>query len=600
SGAVFAFKNVPPKFYIPQRHSGGRGLRRRPRRGVTSSGRCSASDRTTTASWASAPQRQAKPSCVKKLREAGLHALRVACGPNAQPWAAAGFGFGNNSDGQLTGEATDLREPVELLYLDGKDIKDMRRWAVFQPDAQQAGRPVRLGLQRRGCLGQGAGLEESATRSSSLSCLNASWRWQRCLPRGLRAGQTARCTPWGESEGGNSACLAQRRRSILHASASSAARRQAARSVACGLQHTLVLTEPGRLLSLRNAATAVSSDSGPTGSTPAHDAGGSRRRCVSAGERQLACVSGRSGHLYAFGDALHGKLGPTSRRGQSNQYRPFRTEALARLRIQRAICGNTAHPATIRNWPPPKLTTRQRRTSPTTRWIRCRDEPATAVAHSGRQVGPGVEPDGSLASTLLVRRQHAFPHEVPRVRCPPVVRPTMTDSVDGGGLFANGGELSSCCGRGSDQVSEFEFGLPELARDKRRRRAGGQRRSRGRDCSGQVTGGPWSASPAFGCVGAAAAADTDGGSPRVAEETADTAAAAAAATADDGPIPQHVMAVTQQHFNMLTFLPNLRSVRQHLLQRRVTCRADTDEEAACPASRFKGPEKPLPKKRSEA
>uniref|UniRef100_A0A1I8IV18 PPM-type phosphatase domain-containing protein n=1 Tax=Macrostomum lignano TaxID=282301 RepID=A0A1I8IV18_9PLAT len=62
---------------------------------------------------------------------------------------------------------------------------------------------------------------------------------------------------------------------------------------------------------------------------------------ISAGESHSACVSAEAGLLYTFGDALHGKLGPSSRLGgHSNQHRPFKVRALKPIRCRRAICGN--------------------------------------------------------------------------------------------------------------------------------------------------------------------------------------------------------------------------------------------------------------------
>ncbi|PAA90562.1 hypothetical protein BOX15_Mlig000225g1 [Macrostomum lignano] len=585
SGAVFAFgKNVPPKFYIRNDTVVAAACGEGHAVVVTSSGRVFGFGQNDYGQLGLGHRNaQAKPSCVKKLREAGLHALRVACGPTHTLVMIEGgrcFGFGNNSDGQLTGEATDLPEPVELLYLDGKDIKDIAAGRSFNLMLSKQGDLYAWGSNAEGCLGQGAGLEESRDAlvlvelPERVVAMAAGAYHAACV---LANGQVY---AWGESEGGKLGLPGSEEKEYFYTPQRvPLPDGQAARSVACGLQHTLVLTETGRLLSCGTG------DSGQLGlgadrlyaplMTPVEAVEDVEMTSVSAGERHSACVSGRSGHLYAFGDALHGKLGPTSRRGQSNQYRPFRTEALARLRIQRAICGNllTLVLAAPRSPDDPELAAAEVDDTAAADFADDPLDPMSAMSPrplsrtlAGKS-GPGVEPDGSLASTLLVRRSTRSRMKFRESAARQSFGPTMTDSVDGGGLFANGG------------TANFELLRP-------RQRPKVDNAAAEEEIVQAKSQAAVECQPGVRVVSAPlAAADTDGGSPRVAEETADTAAAAAAATADDGPIPQHVMAVTQF---------------DNLLQPPGDLSPDTDEEAAAQPEQVQEAEKPLPKKRSEA
>ncbi|PAA54878.1 hypothetical protein BOX15_Mlig031159g2 [Macrostomum lignano] len=365
SGAVFAFgKKVPGRFHIKNDSIISAACGEEHALVATSSGRLFAFGKNDSGQLGLGHREPgvAKPTCVKRLRELGEKAVRVACGPThslVTTESGKVFGWGINTDGQVTGQATDYAEPVEIPHLGGKEVKDLVAGRSFSLVLTKQGEIFGWGSNDEGCLGCGNEVEESRDSLVQVQLpdravsLSAGTYHCACV---LANGQVY---TWGESEGGKLGYAdseSQATQYLPHPAplpplasdetgTSSAPAPPKARAVACGLKHTLALCEAGRVFACGSGESGQLGLGAGCGYTPAFmqltALGSLAMACISAGESHSACVSAEAGLLYTFGDALHGKLGPSSRLGgHSNQHRPFKVRALKPIRCRRAICGN--------------------------------------------------------------------------------------------------------------------------------------------------------------------------------------------------------------------------------------------------------------------
>uniref|UniRef100_A0A1I8H4N3 Regulator of chromosome condensation n=1 Tax=Macrostomum lignano TaxID=282301 RepID=A0A1I8H4N3_9PLAT len=159
SGAIFAFgKNVPNRFYVKNDKIVSMDCGEGHAVMVAASGRVfgfGLNDYGQLGLGSKATQ--AKPAVVKQLKEDGVKAVKVACGPTHTLVLADDgivYGYGNNSDGQITGDEADFTRPVEVEQLENVEVRDLAAGRAFSLAVSKKGELLAWGGNTEGCLGQ--------------------------------------------------------------------------------------------------------------------------------------------------------------------------------------------------------------------------------------------------------------------------------------------------------------------------------------------------------------------------------------------------------------------------------------------------------------
>ncbi|PAA47454.1 hypothetical protein BOX15_Mlig006384g4 [Macrostomum lignano] len=361
SGAIFAFgKNVPNRFYVKNDKIVSMDCGEGHAVMVAASGRVfgfGLNDYGQLGLGSKATQ--AKPAVVKQLKEDGVKAVKVACGPTHTLVLADDgivYGYGNNSDGQITGDEADFTRPVEVEQLENVEVRDLAAGRAFSLAVSKKGELLAWGGNTEGCLGQedpdlpGSPDPMPVHLPGRVAAVSAGSYHCACV---LTDG---RLYAWGETERGKLGIRNAEDQEFLF-SPQPVPVPGRVQMVSCGLEHTLVLTENGRVYVCGSGESGqLGLGTGCTYAPTVKVVSGLEKlkvACVAAGERHSMCVCSRTGQLYAFGDPQHGKLGfkpATSGGGGGGSrysssasggclFEPTLVTALRPISVQQVVCG---------------------------------------------------------------------------------------------------------------------------------------------------------------------------------------------------------------------------------------------------------------------